>query len=79
MLALAFNTVMSEHSELEEAILVAQILEDSLEEMDEAAGREAVGDLVVYVDAVLTEEGLRSSVPSHRVDDESKASSLRIR
>jgi prefoldin subunit 5 len=61
ILALAFNTVMSEHSELEEAIdeeaiLVAQILEDSLEEMDEATGREAVDDLVVYVDAVVNEE-----------------------
>lgn len=61
ILALAFNTVMSEHRELEEAIdeeaiLVAQILEDSLEEMDEATSREAVDDLVVYVDAVLNEE-----------------------
>jgi integral membrane sensor domain MASE1 len=40
ILALAFNTVMSEHTELEEAIdeeaiLLVQILEDSLEEMDE--------------------------------------------
>jgi hypothetical protein len=61
ILALAFNTVMSERAELEEAIdeeaiLLVQIVEDSLEEMDEASGRAAVEDIAIYVDAVVNEE-----------------------
>ncbi len=61
ILALAFNTVMAEHTELEEAIdeeaiLLVQIAEDSLEEMDEASGRAAIEDIAIYVDAVVNEE-----------------------
>jgi hypothetical protein len=61
ILALAFNTVMAEHTELEEAIdeeaiLLVQIAEDSLEEMDKASGRAAIEDIAIYVDAVVNEE-----------------------
>ena len=61
ILALAFNTVMAEHTELEEAIdeeaiLLVQIAEDSLEEMDEASGRAAIEDIAIYVDAVVNGE-----------------------
>ena len=84
ILALAFNTVMSEHRELEEAIdeeaiLVAQILEDSLEEMDDAAGREAVSDLVVYVDAVLNEEWKAQSAATVSRTADAALESLRTR
>ena len=84
ILALAFNTVMSEHREFEEAIdeeaiLVAQILEDSLEEMDEATSREAVDDLVVYVDAVLTEEWKAQSAATVSRTADAALESLRTR
>ena len=84
ILALAFNTVMSEYSELEEAIdeeaiLVAQILEDSVEEMDEATGREAVDDLVVYVDAVLNEEWKAKSAATVTRTADAALESLRTR
>ena len=61
ILALAFNTVMSEHTELEEAIdeeaiLIAQILEDAVEEMNATDSEAVVKDLGMYVDAVINKE-----------------------
>lgn len=58
ILALSFNAVMAEHTELEEAIdeeaiLLVQIAEDSIEEMDAASGRAAAEDIKIYVAAVV--------------------------
>jgi len=58
---------------------VAQILEDSLEEMDDAAGREAVSDLVVYVDAVLNEEWKAQSAATVSRTADAALESLRTR
>ena len=61
VLALAFNSVIGEHNQLEEAIeeeavLLVQIAEDSIEEMDERTGRAMAEDIAVYVGAVVNEE-----------------------
>jgi hypothetical protein len=61
ILALAFNTAMSERTELEEAIdeeavLLLQIVEDSRREMHPSAGMVSVNNISSYVEAVLDEE-----------------------
>lgn len=82
ILALAFNTALSEHTELEEAIdeeaiLVAQILEDAVEEMGEADSRAVISDLSIYVDEVVNTEWKAQSAAS--VSREADAALERVR
>lgn len=61
ILALAFNSVMREHNELsesidEEAVLIAQVLEDIVEEIGTPDGLPAIRDLATYVQSVLHED-----------------------
>ena len=84
ILALAFNTVMSEHTELEEAIdeeavLVAQILEDAVEEVPEADSREMVNDLAAYVDGVVNEEWNARSAASVNEEAQDALGRVRVR
>lgn len=61
ILALAFNSVMREHNELsesidEEAVRIAQVLEDIVEEIGAPDGVPAIRELGSYVQAVLHED-----------------------